>query len=109
MVSRTGESSEDPSVDLQLAILQAEAGHVSQALLSAHLVLAELAIVIGIEPIERRWAVRHHARMRHHHGTTAMPANSGTMGERRTRREMGRRTTTVIHALRPSEIATASA
>ncbi len=30
------ESSEDPSVDLQLAILQAEAGHVSQALLSAH-------------------------------------------------------------------------
>jgi membrane protease YdiL (CAAX protease family) len=30
------ESSEDPAVDLQLAILQAEAGHVSQALLSAH-------------------------------------------------------------------------
>ena len=30
------ETSEDPSVSLQLAILQAEAGHVSQALLSAH-------------------------------------------------------------------------
>ncbi|MEY4705635.1 MAG: hypothetical protein RL042_1840 [Nitrospirota bacterium] len=30
------ESSEDPLVPLQLAILQAEAGHVSQALLSAH-------------------------------------------------------------------------
>ena len=30
------EMSEDPSISLQLAILQAEAGHVSQALLSAH-------------------------------------------------------------------------
>ncbi|RPH76096.1 MAG: CPBP family intramembrane metalloprotease, partial [Nitrospiraceae bacterium] len=30
------ETSEDPSVPLQLAILQAEAGHISQALLSAH-------------------------------------------------------------------------
>jgi len=30
------EISEDPLVALQLAILQAEAGHISQALLSAH-------------------------------------------------------------------------